>query len=284
MHYEIYADSVFFLNFIMNLYLLLLVDRNTLRDASLGRLIGGAAVGAACFLLPFWGSGPAIWKLALAMLAGIVGMLCITFRVKGLRTFLKLLERLAIYSFGMGGAMLFLVRTFSGIRSVMLSVPGILGMGLLFFLLFRRFREGTCKGEILCRAVLTRGDGQIGVMALVDSGNSLTEPISGEPVCVVGKEIYDSLWKDGASGFRAIPYHSIGRKRGILPGYVLPGLWLEVDGMGYDFTDVYVAVSEERISGTDSADAESVDMIINPRLFEKGKKGRPKKRQNERHE
>ena len=45
MHYELYIDSLFFLNFIMNLFLLFLVDRSTLRMASPGRMAAGAAVG-----------------------------------------------------------------------------------------------------------------------------------------------------------------------------------------------------------------------------------------------
>ena len=48
MHYELYVDSLFLLNFIMNLYLLILVDNSTLRTATAGRLAAGAAVGALC--------------------------------------------------------------------------------------------------------------------------------------------------------------------------------------------------------------------------------------------
>lgn len=33
MRYELYADSLLLLNFVMNLYLLILVDRSTLRTA-----------------------------------------------------------------------------------------------------------------------------------------------------------------------------------------------------------------------------------------------------------
>ncbi len=40
MHYELYVDSLFFMNFIMNLYLLILVDRSILRTAPLWRLAG----------------------------------------------------------------------------------------------------------------------------------------------------------------------------------------------------------------------------------------------------
>lgn len=274
MRYELYVDSLFLLNFIMNLYLLLLVDRSTLRIAAFGRLAAGAAVGAACFLLPFWGRGHWLVRLLPAVAAGTAGMLCITFPVRSLRMFLKLLERLVLYSFGMGGVMLFLVRLLPGIRTFLLGVPGLLGMGLLSYLLFRRFRKDDMyQGDSLCEAVLWKDGRKMSVTALVDSGNSLIEPISGKPVCIIGKAVYDRLWTGEADGFRAIPYHSIGRKRGILPGYLLPGLSLVVDGMEHRFADVYVAVSSEEISGADSSGAKSVNMIINPRLFAQPKKG-----------
>lgn len=273
MRYELYVDSLFLLNFIMNLYLLLLVDRSTLQIAAFGRLVSGAAVGAVCFLLPFWGRGPGLVKLLPAMAAGTAGMLCITFPVRSLRMFLRLLERLALYSFGMGGTILFLVRLFPGIRRFLLGTPGLLGMGLLSYLLFRRFRKDMYQEDSLCEAVLWKDGRRMSVTALVDSGNSLIEPISGKPVCVIGQEVYHRLWKGGQDSFRVIPYHSIGRKRGILPGYLLPGLSLVVDGMEHRFVDVYVAVSSEEISGADSSGAKSVNMIINPRLFTQPKKG-----------
>ena len=282
MHYELYIDSVFFLNFIMNLYLLLLVDRSTLRIASAGRLIMGAAAGAVCVLLPLLTGGPGLLKLAAGAIAGTAGMLYITFSVRGFRMFLKLLERLAVYSFGMGGAMLFLIRLIPGLRGFLGSVPGVVGMGGLFFLLFGRFQRELHKTDSLCRAVLSLQEKKIRTMALIDSGNSLFEPISGKPVCVIGREVFSELWEGTQEGFRAIPYHSIGKKRGILPGYLLPELILEAGDIKYRFADVYVAVSEEKISAEDSADAEPVNMIINPRLFAEDKKGSRRRRQNER--
>ncbi len=118
--------------------------------------------------------------------------------------------------------------------------------------------------------------------ALIDSGNSLFEPISGKPVCVVGRTVFEALWEGAQEGFRAVPYHSIGKSRGILPAYLLAELWVETGGMEYRFADVYVAVSDEEVSGAASAGAESVNMIINPRLFTERKRGGRAKRQNER--
>lgn len=283
MHYEIYVDSLFLVNFVMNLYLLVLVDHSALHRGTPLRLIAGAGIGAMCFLLPFLAPGPAALKLGAGILMGTVGMLCISFPVKGFRMFLKLLERLLLYSFGMGGGLLFLLRCLPGLREVLTGVLGLLGAGGILFLLFGRMKTGLNLQDGLCRAALSRQGKRITVSALIDSGNSLVEPISGKAVCVVDKGVYEALWQEPAKGFRAIPYHSIGKKRGILRGCLLPELSVEADGMKFSFRDVYIAVSEEQIQDVQNAGAESVNMIINPMLFSEGKKGKPQRRQNERH-
>ena len=283
MRYELYVDSLFLINFIMNLYLLKLVDYTAFRIATPLRLLAGAALGAVCFLLPFAGGGPPALKLAAGLLAGTVGMLCITFPVRSLRMFLKLMEKLVLYSFGMGGAMLFLIRCLPLSREALTGAAGILGIGAVAFVFFCRCRTGTGPKESICRATLSRGGKNTSVYALIDSGNSLTEPISGKPVCIVDRKIFRELWGDDGGIFRAVPYHSIGRKRGILPGYLLPKLRLETEGMELVFADVYIAVSDEEISGAENAGAESVNMIINPGLLSKGRTGSRIRRQNERY-
>lgn len=282
MHYEIYVDSLFFINFIMNLYLLILVDRSCLCTATPKRLAAGAAVGAACFLLPFVGIFPMAFRLAAGVIAGTAGMLYIAFPIRNLKMFLKLLERLMLYSFGLGGTMLFLIKKLPFAKEDITGVLGLLGMGGLGFLLFRSMKSGSRSRDGICTATLYRNGEQMTVSALIDSGNSLIEPVSGKPVCVVEREVYDRLWKDEADLFRAIPYHSIGKKRGILRGFLLPKLQLEVDGVEKTFADVYIAVSEGEISGVEGAGAKSVKIIINPALFAEMKRGAAKKRQNER--
>lgn len=283
MRYELYVDSLFLINFIMNLYILKLVDYAAFRTATSLRLLAGAAFGAACFLLPFAGRGPVALKLAAGLLAGSAGMLCITFPVRSLRMFLKLMEKLVLYSFGMGGAMLFLVRCLPLSGEILAGVFGILGIGAAAFLFFCRCRPDTCRQDSFCRATLSRGDKNIQVNALIDSGNGLTEPISGKPVCIIDRKIFREFWGEDRDIFRAIPYHSIGKKRGILPGYLLPKLQLETEGLELVFADVYIAVSDEEISGTGNAGAESVNMIINPGLFAESRRGSRARRQNERY-
>lgn len=98
MRYELYADSLLLLNFVMNLYLLILVDRSTLRTATGRRLLLGAVFGAVCYFLPFIWAAPPVLKLSVGFLAGTAGMLLLAFPVKGFRMFLKLLKYLMLYS------------------------------------------------------------------------------------------------------------------------------------------------------------------------------------------
>lgn len=280
MRYELYADSLLLLNFVMNLYLLILVDRSTLRTASGRKLLLGAVFGAVCYFLPFiWDVTPVL-KLSVGFLGGTAGMLFLAFPVKGFRMFLKLLKYLTLYSVGMGGGMLLLLRVMGrlGIPSGRILV--LMGTGGILFLFLRRFSVGQGQENCVCRATLVCGGNRLTVNALIDSGNSLTEPVSGKPVSVVDEKVFRSVWLNEPTGFRAIPYHSIGKKHGILQGYLLPELQLEVDGVERGFYEVYVAVSREQIS--DDAGADSVKMIINPLLLKAKGKRRPEKRQNER--
>lgn len=277
MHYELYVDSLFLVNFVMNLYLLMLVNHSIQHIAAPLRLIGGAALGAVCFLLPFLVPAPAWLKLGAGILIGTAGMLRVSFPVRGFRMFLKLLEKLLLYSFCLGGGVLFLIRSFPQARSFLGKGAGIMGAGGILYLFLVRTRRKDIQSDPLCRAVLARGTSTVAVEAMVDTGNSLIEPISGKPVCVVDREVLEKLGYEGGTeggeklGYRAIPYHSIGKKRGILEGYLLPHLQIQRDGIRKDFQDVYIAAGPEGVSADHSAGTGSIKMIVNPMLLTEDK-------------
>ena len=97
MYYELYVDSLFLVNFCMNLYLLLLVNERTHRTATRARLILGAAAGAILFLLPFFFNGPAAVRILLGAVAGAAVMLVCAFRVRSAGAFFRLFELLLFY-------------------------------------------------------------------------------------------------------------------------------------------------------------------------------------------
>lgn len=267
MSYELYADSLFLMNFVMNLYLMILVDKSLYRTATRGRLLLGAGVGALCYFLPFCFDGPLWVKIPVAICPGSLAMILIAFRVRTLRALVNLFERFFITAVCMGGVMLLLIKTFPDIGAHLTRVWGVLGMGAGCYLLSSHLYNRKLSGNSLCRATLIAKGSKITVRALLDSGNSLVEPISGKPVSVIERSLVTKLWEEEPRIFRVIPYHSIGKQHGILKGYLLPELRVERNGVTKICRDVYIAVCEEYLS-LEENEGGSVRMILNPRLFE----------------
>lgn len=274
MYYEIYIDSLFLVNFVMNLYLLLLVNESICRTATRLRLILGAAIGAGIYLVPFFVGGCVWLKIAMGMLAGTCLMIFTAFPIRSLRAFGMITARLLLTSFLMGGGILFLMQRIPFIRQHFPGISGVMGAGALVFLLTAYLQERKAGKSHLCQVTLSGKDGKMKVAALLDSGNSLVEPISGKPVSVIDKNVFHGLWKEPPEFYRAIPYHSIGKQRGILKGYLMSEIQIEVDGVIKSCRDVYIAVSEESITGDAVSMSEnahrrelSIKMIVNPVLL-----------------
>ena len=264
MYIELYVDSLLLVNFVMNLYLLILVNRSTYNTAGPGRLTLGAAVGALVWLLPFLDWGPAALRMILSALVGTWLMLRIVFRVRGLRAILRILEKLLWFSFVLGGGVLFLQGVLPDFKEHAVGIFGVMGAGGLVFLWGFAVKNRR-KEPVQCQVTLvTEKEGVLKktvTVGLIDSGNSLVEPISGKPVSVIDKGIFEELWEEEPLLWRAVPYRSIGKKRGILQAYSVSEVWLEPEGMILKCKDVYVAVSPEPIEG----------MIIHPALLRKPK-------------
>ena len=279
MRYELYVDSLIWINFWMNLYLLILTNVSTLRTATPRRLCMGAALGALGFIVPI-----GLTHSLIGMIVGIAlvfaGMLMFAFRVRRWKTFVRLLEQMLFYSFCMGGCLLFLKNLTPAWAKILDSPLGLPTVGGVLFLLLYKIKVAGCYRNCICVATLKTGNVTLEIPALIDSGNNLVEPISGKPVCVIDKEVFEGLWKDNPPGFRVIPYHSVGRNRGILSGYLLEELEIDYEGILLKFQKVYLAVSQEDISN--GCGAQSIKIIINPGLFQEKRNGRPSRRQNER--
>lgn len=261
-YYELYVDSLFLINFVMNLILLVLVNRAHLRTATRRRLIAGAAFGAGMYLLPFLLPGLAAFRMILGFLGGGAGMLVIAFRIRSWKALWRTGEKLLLYTFLLGGGILFVIRLLPGARDVLVNVMGIMGLGALLALFLSYIRERKEKTQDMCKVVLVGHGAKITINALMDTGNSLIEPISGKPVSILEKSVFDSLCREERpEGFRAIPYHSIGKSNGILHGYLLPEMLVEVDGVTKTCKDIYVGISDELTRG-------EYKMILNPCVLE----------------
>ena len=85
MQFEVYLDSLFLINFMMNLYILLLLNRSFMGVSGGGRMILGAALGAIGFLLLFLIPAGGVLRFGIGAAVGTFMMLHIAFPVKLVR-------------------------------------------------------------------------------------------------------------------------------------------------------------------------------------------------------
>ena len=173
----VYLDRVFLLNLLVDYLLLLSAARLAGRTVPRLRLLGAAAFGAAYAVLRLvLPCSP--WLAA----AAFVGMALLAFRGTGRAFKLGLLTLLLSCALG-GGVLLG-------------------AMGVTYLLLSTVFRGGARHdgGELL-RVTLTRGGKTVTLRLLHDSGNLLTDPLTGESVPVIGQSALRALLPEREEGY-----------------------------------------------------------------------------------
>lgn len=279
----VYIDEVFLVNLIMDWLILWSVGYMGQARASRARLAAGAALGA-CYSVAIFSP----WGALLAALPVKLGcsllMLRATFPFTGWRNFLKQTAYFYLISFVLGGAALAVpyllerraVRVWNGIaltqvdfRLFWLALAAGLA-GLAVFLLRQHLRRDLSAPPLILTARVVSGGRQASLRLLVDTGNSLTDPLSGWPVIVAEQEALLELWPEPlqtllrearsadqiflaaaetelAGRLRLIPYRTVGRQ-GYLLGFRPDAVILYGRGGGQSCGNVLVAMSEQKFS------------------------------------
>ena len=245
MHYIIYIDVLFVVNFILD-YIVLTITSGILyhtttvpeyqgvsgkKSVIYIKRILSALLGAiwACVLLWFGLFNP-IWNIVTIMVIGPM-MILITMAPIRFRNLLKGIGVMYLVTFVLGGIMhvVYYYTSFGFLINVLISDGGkrgsiwvvLMGMIVGYFLInwfvAFVFRQ-RIKKESHYTVVVEHGDKKISITALCDTGNGLFDPIYGEPVNVVEAdaitELIDSYDK---VSFHLIPYSSIGQEHGLIP-------------------------------------------------------------------
>ena len=248
----VYLDELFLLNLAVDYLLLLAAGRLAGEVLRRPRLALGAALGAgyaAGAVLP--GGGFLLHPLCKLGAGVLMVLLAYGHSRRLLRTGLTFFAVSAAFGGGV-----FLLHTF-GSRS--LALDGLLSAApdlrlvllsaavcyALITLVLGRASRHSAPGELV-PAVLTLGGRRLALTALVDTGNTLTDPATGQPVMVAEGEkaaplfppgraptaeelrdppaLLERLWAEGWRGrCRLLPYRAVGIEHGLLLAVRLDG-------------------------------------------------------------
>lgn len=271
----IYIDSLFLLNFVVDYLLLLCAGRLAGEALHRGRLALGAALGAVYAAAVFFpGMGfllHPLCKLGAAVLTLLLGY-------GGSRRLLRVALTFFAVAAAFGGG-IFALELLGGrgltlkngifysamdLRLILLSAAGCY---LLITLLFQRSARHSALARELVPALLTLEGRRVALTALVDTGNTLTDPATGRPVMVAEGEKLSALFPPGQApdagalrdpvgtmerlsrqGWqgrcRLLPYQAVGVECGMLLSLRLDGAKVGTQ----DYGKLLVALSPNRLS------------------------------------
>ena len=214
----VYADGVILLNFLVDLLLILGTNRLTGHPMRIARASAGAAFGGlysgACLISGFRFLGSTLWRIvSLWAMSGIA----FGFQRNGW----KRTVMLVVLSMALGGMALGIGRG---------SFLSITVSACVLFLICSLGLGGTAVRKH-AEVELRLGDKQRRLTALCDTGNLLTDPVTGEAVMVAGghiaremlgltsQELADPIATMASGripGLRLIPYRAVGQPSGML--------------------------------------------------------------------
>lgn len=289
----VYVDVLLALNLFVNYFLLLACSKILRREVKRTRVLLGASVGAVYSLIIFAPDLNLFVSVALKLLVSVLITLG-TFGYYGIRQFLRSCAALFGVSFIFGGLML-AIYLFAAPNGMMYQNGAVyFDISLLFIVVSTAvcytvadilsfiLRRNAPENHLYKIALNLRGN-TIETVALMDTGNSLSDSFTDTPVMLLeyrlAKEILPPEWIEffGESvtaesvlpggGIRLIPFRSVGGS-GLLPAFQPDLLQIKTVSGTVKVTNVYVAVVNAKLSSGDYG------ALLNPRLLsaEKGEK------------
>lgn len=257
MYYEFYIDIFFLENVLLDYLVLVLTGGVLRRRINLFRILlaslAGAAGGCLLLLTP-------IRHVPLLLIPGYlltaVLMAAVSFGITQKRMLAKEILCLIGIAFLMGGIFQALASQFS------LPVPVLaFGSAGLFTVLLRGYQSVRFRAQNYYDVILGLGGRTICVRGLRDTGNHLKDPVTGKPVSILSYDAAGGLLDKDVKMYY-IPYHSIGKSSGLLPGVTLDYMSIRREKDLERLEKPMIAVSKEPVNRDGK-----YQMILHPALL-----------------
>lgn len=218
----VYVESIFLLNIVMNIYLFKLTSKIIQKPTTFLKILGGSVTGAVLFCINLVLQNVFQLPVIFIMFPTSVLTCFIVFRSRSVWELLRQIGYLYTLSFLTGGAFFFLERTIPFLKSMRDSIGLILLAGVFVYEAYSWGIQRIQKKRN-CNSCIVKFEGdyeKIQVLALIDTGNSLVEPISGKCVSILEKQIFDKMTHFmRPEKLKIIPFHSLGKEQGVMEGY-----------------------------------------------------------------
>lgn len=261
MKVEVYWDSLFLMNMLINWGVLRLLQKRFTIPANRLRMGAAAYIGGGTYVVILMCFQRNVLCQLLAILCSIVLMGVIFLGERKRWLLKKVLICGFVYTFIISGVLRVVLKQYERIRGKIISAEWIL-IGIFFCVkvgLWYIERERKKEKRSLRTVMLESAGIQISVKALLDTGNRLVEPISGKPVCIVDEEVLAKLTLENPLFFRAIPFRSVGCEQGMVYGVQIPKVHIEDEGKTYSVSNVICAGIGHKLSARNE-----YQMIIHP--------------------
>ena len=259
--YQVYIDKLFLLNFVLIFCLLELMSDLLKMPVSHLKICRSAfnSAGVFCLIILI----PNLW-VSVKIFAGfgVISILVFyyTFSIHNIRKLLKCMMASYITAVLVGGSLSLFFKLTGISFTSMQMIPVIIGITILLKIAVLLLNAQRQKNIYRVR-LFVRGT-EIQMTALADTGNHLTDPISKKPVCIVQKSVFPKELEFEAQKFRAIPYHAVGTDNGILNGYVMDYLKIELEEGTILILDPVIGICENDLSAK-----EKYQMILHMKLL-----------------
>lgn len=246
----IYVDIVLFENLCMN-YIILFGTAYIMKiKIKQTRIIFASLLGAIYAVLVYAEVFPLYENLITKIILSIC-MIYIAFRPKKIKGLIKELILFYLVSFSLGGcafALLYIVRpqdifmkdgVYIGTYPLKIALLGGIVGFIITYIAFKVAKMRITKNEIIYKAIINIEEKKLEINVLLDTGNMLKEPISGDSVILVERNKLNSIFPNNIldninsilggdinctesleyrKRLRFIPFMSVGQQNGMLLG------------------------------------------------------------------
>lgn len=164
----------------------------------------------------------------------------------------------------------------------MILVGGLIGF-FIIIISFKSIKNKLSKRDMLCNISIIFEDGKIDINAIIDTGNFLKDPLTGNPVIIVEKEVLKNvipvdiledmeeiingirkIEDKYISKIRLIPFSALGTENGLLLGIKPENFYINYQGKIVENKKVIVGIYNQKLSRNNKYNALiGLDIISN---------------------